>query len=57
MDDLQFHFSQLNEIINAVERLNEEFFEEVDLNLLQKELTVFLITINFFLYLSFFYIL
>ena len=39
-DDLQTNFSRLKEILDAVEFMDDDFFAEVDLTLLHKELAV-----------------
>ena len=40
MEDLESNLSIFNEILNAVDYMGEEFFDQVDLSLLQRELTV-----------------
>lgn len=40
MDELKLHFYQLIDIANAMETLDEEYLNEIDINLLQKELKV-----------------
>lgn len=40
MEDLESNLAIFNEILNAVDYMGEDFFDQVDLSLLQRELTV-----------------